>query len=667
MQISWKCLNQLIDLTHISPLDIAHRLTLAGLEIENLIYKDNAHDDDTILDISITANRQDIIGIIDIAIELSSLLKRPLKLENYTKPDTITEVLNNADHLNLFQEIYICIIKNIPSQFINKNFNNQLANPNFKMTYNIIDIVHFINFKWSQEIYIYKLPRNENTNKCWFTFNLNKLKNNLDIYINNKILTPISNYNINQHKDISNILLINYKYKHKNSLSKNNLFTSEQYCIYAYKDIFNILNKLSNNIFIPKTIYKYSDKNTKNNTIQCNIATINKILGPTINNQKNLFNQNRIINILRTLNFHTFEKNNILHIQIPNKRSQDIEHAIDIVEEIGRIYGFNNFQDDLPKFKDIHQRSKIMTLTQKIRRILRSMGLHELINYSLQNKKDRTCISITNPLNKELATLRKNLISNLIISKRYNTNQTNYRFEAFEIGKVFIKNLSENKYQESLQLCCILGNQQFNQVTWEENKDGLSWFQAKGHLEEFFEKINAQISWSLHTDNNELIQNLKEYTHPKKKIYIQNQNRTIGILSELNNEINKIANLTHRIYFFEINIYELAKTIKHQTHLQHTYIPYSQYPKITRDFSIKINTKFSMQDINDSIENIKKRQKEIIESIKIINEYYNNENTKTICFRIIYRSQQRTLTNKEIQILDNMLKRKLNEDLQSKT
>ena len=665
MQISWQCLNQLIDLTNISPLDIANKLTLAGFEVENVTHQNDIND--IILDINITANRPDIIGTINIAVELSSLLERSLKLDLYTKTHIVTKTLTNAYNLNLFQELYLCTLKNIDTKYNNKYINNQLLNSNIKVTNTIFDIINFINLKWGQEIHIYKLSNYDNINHSWFNFNLNqqnKLVNNLDIYINNNILIPISYQNINEHKNISNLLLINYKYKNEYYNITNKKFTYPQYCIYAFQDILNRISIKPTNTL---TIYQYCYKNNSNHIIICTIEKINKILGPIINSPTTFINRTKIINILQNLNFNTYEKDNILYIQIPPERIEDIKSEIDIIEEIGRIYGFNYFKDNLPRFTYINQISKITSITQKIRRILRSMGLHEVINYSLQSKKTQVYIPIINPLNKEQTTLRNNLIHNLILSKTHNTYQANYTFEAFEIGTVFLKHLQQHNYSECLHVCCILGNQKFNQITWENNSSALNWFQAKGHLEELFEKINAKISWALQTNNDKIIQHLREYIHPKRKIYINNQDKTIGILSELNNKISKTINISYKIYFFEINIYELEKTIKHQPNRKYTYIPYSQYPKITRDFSFQIHTKFSMENINHIFFNIPKQFKNIIESITILNEYYNNKNTKTLCLRVTYRSQQRTLTNKEIQILDNMLKTKFDTYFQSKT
>jgi len=332
--------------------------------------------------------------------------------------------------------------------------------------------------------------------------------------------------------------------------------------------------------------------------------------------QKKFLNNETIIKTLTNLSFKAKKINKKIKIHIPDNRQNDIKEDIDIIEEVGRIYGFNNFYDYLPRF-----------------------GLHEIINYSIKDKENNNRLQIINPLNKEQQNLRENLICNLIISTTQNINQANESFEVFEIGN----------------------------ATWKDDKSSLTWFQAKGQIEELCEKIQAQVSWSIDNKNNNFTESFNKYLHPKNKIYIRHNSNNIGILSQLNNRINKLICPSHNIYFFEININKLEQTLKIKNQLSYIYLPYSNYPKIARDFSIKINVNISMKEIQTIIDNIKNKKNQIVESIIILNEYYNTNTIKTICLRITYRSKNKTLTNEEAEILDEMFKSKLYTEIRSKT
>lgn len=672
MKISWNCLNQLIDLKKTNVLETANKLTLAGFEVEKITPIDTI--EDTILEISITANRQDIIGFIHIATELSALFQTSLNINNQlnnTKDNIKTLKFSSNNKLNLFQDLCICIIKNIPIDLQNQPIINLLTCLDIKTTGSFLDIINLINLKWGQNILVYKLA-NDNTEKIdKYIFDFNNNKNNfhnlpLQIYIENEALIKIDSENIHNYKNISNILLVNYNSADNNQIKHHQTNICFNYCLNAYQDIFNIFKTLHYDIIIPKKIYKYSKSYSKQHQIICNINKIHKILGPINKNETTKeFKDNTIINLLQYLNFNIKKQNNQLYIEVPKNRKNDIGNPIDIIEEIGRVYGFNYFKDKIPKFNNIQQISKITHFKQKIRRVLRSIGMHEIITYSLQ-QQDKN-LKILNPLSQEQENLRSNLISNLITSKLYNTNQDNADFEAFEIGTVFIKNTKNQKYDEALHLSCLLGKLNFNQSTWKEQIYPLTWFQVKGQLEEVFEKIYAQISWSTQQGKNNCTPSLIPYIHPTRSIYIISNNKTIGVLSQLNNRISKTIGSIHKIYFFEINLHELATTTKSYNHLTHTYVPYSSYPKINRDFSITVNNKISMEYINKLIHKIKVTQNNMIESIRVLSEYYTNNTLRTICLRITYRSESKTLTHKEVEILDDMFKTKINLAIESKT
>ena len=142
MKISWNQLNKLVDLNNITIIEVEEKLTLAGFEIENKT--EIKEIEDIILEINITPNREDVIGFINIANELSALFKRPLTINNYLKKtyDNITiEKVNNSTELNLFSEICSCIIKNTKINFIEPNIINYLIAFGIKPTNSILDIM----------------------------------------------------------------------------------------------------------------------------------------------------------------------------------------------------------------------------------------------------------------------------------------------------------------------------------------------------------------------------------------------------------------------------------------------------------------------------------------------------------------------------------------------
>lgn len=372
---------------------------------------------------------------------------------------------------------------------------------------------------------------------------------------------------------------------------------------------------------------------------------------------------------MTNLNFQVQKTPKNLIVITPEERLNDINHEIDIIEEIGRVYGFKNFKDHLPTFKKNQNNINTDISKKTIRRILRSFGLHEIVNYSLMQQSKSKKIPLINPLNQELGTLRTNLLENIIKSKKYNLDQKNESFEVFEIGTIFKKKVLNSTIVESTHLCCLIGNHSFNRLNWNHKSSALTWYQAKGQIEEFLEKLQAQVKWSTKIDQNNFIKDhhLNPYIHANRYIYLNNKNTTMGILSQLNNRIAHELNIHKPLFFLELDILELLKTLKMKKHLDFTYSTYPQYPKIARDLSLKFDNKTSMILIEEEINKIKKENCLMIESVKVINEYYHCENIKTLCLRITYRSLKKTLTNQEAQILDNLFEEQLNLAIRSKT
>jgi len=655
MKISWKHLSELIDLRNISTKEVATKLTLAGLEVDIIEYVGGATQD-TILNIDITANRQDLLGWAQIAVELSAAIKRPLIIKDQLDNIRITHLYKNIS-AELFSEAYVYYISNADLRKRNNSLVNHLRTLGFSSTGSILDVVNFVNLKWGQSIAIYKLENIVNEEIKHLTFKTDweasQQKYKLKVGINNKKLSLITESNIESGNRTSSILLINYSNK------KNN----ESYCINACLELLSLIeDKAITNTKKHFLSIQDADKNAKSHetdySIECTAQDINKLLGPTkIQGIEQLLNIEAMSEITQSLYLQTEFINDNMRVVIPPARQIDIRNSADLAEEIARIYGFNKFYDNLPRFNNTSQRTKITTVKQKIRYVLRSMGLHEIISYSFQTKEQESnSIHIANPLSKEQKSLRSNIIGGIMEAKKYNINQGNCRLEAFEIGNVFNKSTSQKKHKELTHLSWLLSNNNFNKSSWQTPGAPLTWMQAKGHTEELFERLDAKISWSTSMQNNLFIKSLKKQIHPAKRIYIQHNSQTIGVLSKVN-ESNSIADSSS--YFTEIRLDKLIQSIGATSNLAYIYNHYSNYPKISRDFSITIGKRVAMANVNRAIMEMQRQENNSIESITLLSEYYNNQHKKTICLRVNYRSKDKTLTRNEVKILDNMLKSQL--------
>nr|YP_010728751.1 phenylalanyl-tRNA synthetase beta chain [Phymatolithon calcareum]WEA76902.1 phenylalanyl-tRNA synthetase beta chain [Phymatolithon calcareum] len=671
MKISWNWLTQLIDLKGINQSELVEHLTLAGFEIENIIHNKNIQD--IILDINISANRLDIISLASIVVEITAILNIPSTMHtniNQYHKEIKYKALNYFDDLNKYTKLNLSITKNLSIKNSPKWIQNYLIASDINPTNSILDIINLINFKWGQSIEIFYINKDKNdkikklTMKCQTERSTQKQLYNTNWKEIKTSARKLNSKNINDYQNTEISLLIigsilqNISINNKQSKESKK---SKQYLMSGYVEAINLIKQIYKTNIEDNTIYDYENTKIKAETIQCNINNINKILGPIKSkSQIKYLDKKTIINILEKLNFLVIDNINELKIKIPEERLLDIEKEIDIVEEIGRIYGFNYFNDHLPIPEKIGKISSEKLVTQKIRQILRSMGLHEVLNYSLESSFHNNNLKLINPLNKDQKKLRTNLIAGLIESTVHNNKQANEAFEVFEIGKIFTNTCESKKVNENLHLAGVLGNNCFCRSTWNQAANELSWFQAKGNIEELFERMHIKVSWSANSENNYLIDNLKQYIHPQRTSYIRKNNYNIGLFSQVNSKIAKKVGAFYKIYVFEININQLIAAVQQRKHLAYLYKPYSNYPKITRDISIKVNKYITTENIINIISKIQREDNDFVESINIFDEYYETKTIKRIGLRTTYRAKNKTLTNEEIERIEKIFKNKLN-------
>jgi phenylalanyl-tRNA synthetase beta chain len=650
MNISWKWLSELINLTSINPQELAIKLTLAGFEVENITKTSKI---DTILDVNISANRSDAINLMGIAREISAILKQPLlrTSNQYNTQITYQKIDNNNNNNN-----YLCgYLTNITIKPSPVWLQYKLQCHGIQSQNNITDILQLIELKWGQ---------------CFEIFEMHKINNNVKLLLSNNKETIINieadkknlNKFIEVDKDIQNISMqawiakeSNYKemssllMRTKDNSCKQNTTQASFDLLNAYSEAILLINHLCCGQ-IQETIYITNPPITYQPFI-LNENYINDILGFTselnsisIQKRKRI-SKKTIIQILIYLNCQVNNHDISWKIQIPPYRSRDLIRSIDLIEEIGRMYGFDKLIDNVPLYNRIGFKSKEYLKINQIRSILRNIGFSESIHYSLV-KMQKNYLSIHNPLIEDYKDLRDNIIHNIIAANYNNIKQGNEPIEVFEIGRIF--NKINNFYSENINLAGLLGGKEQYRSEWSKKPTVLTWFQAKGDLEELFEKLQINIIWKKPKDNYILLKKIKHFFHPNRiaSLYIKEQ--PVGIFGQLDLKISKEFNIPEYTYGFEIELNYLIKTTN-----QHSYRfkNYSKYPYIIRDITISTT---KLIEVETLLNKLKNKLNPLVESISVFDFYSIRKNNNTINnlgLRVKYRSTINTLTN---EIVDNL-------------
>nr|YP_009397534.1 Phenylalanine-tRNA ligase beta subunit [Dasyclonium flaccidum]ARW66720.1 Phenylalanine-tRNA ligase beta subunit [Dasyclonium flaccidum] len=656
MKFSWKLLNNIINLNNITVNKIIDRLIVSGIEVENIEYNKNLQD--KFIDLSITSNRKEISSTIGLAREISTILNlsinnKPINLkeELYKKNSTnkLTDLSSNINYLR------INIIHSIKKNTLPEWITNYLKICDIKYNNNrnnfIEQIQKYIKLKWGHTFTIIN------------SINIQEELTRLNILtVNNNLVNILEKYKEDRYIIIAFIVYKNNKtIKDFNNLSYDN---DTDYFTNAYYEAINLITTFTK-CTISKSYIEYSKLNKNNNKIDIRKQKINQILGPIKSTRLKYISIKNTNKVLKELKFHPLynKRKKIFTLSIPKYRLHDLQREIDIIEEIGRIYSFELFHDNLKKNNKKGKVSDITLYIKKIRLLLRKLGFSEVINSSLNNNKQKNHkIQIHNPITKEQNCLRNNLIEALIENYNNNTKHNKHRIEIFEISKIFEKSNLNRHNLEAKHLSCLMYNENFIRNTWSNKPEKMNWFHAKGIVETFLEQLNTSVIWKkiISNDTNQYTKNIEKFMDPLNRIGIYDRfnKNLIGILAELNNKY--ITNITKdKVYIFEIKIYELYKASINKEHLKYSFKKYSNYPKVTRDISIKIEKNKSIYDIKKIIF---KTNKKLIKSIDIFNNYYNrNLNIRSIGLRITYRSNNRTLNNKDIYDIDLSIKNLLKE------
>ena len=390
--------------------------------------------------------------------------------------------------------------------------------------------------------------------------------------------------------------------------------------------------------------------------IKLHYSTIKEILGPiseTTTNESKFIAPKKVSDYLQRLNFEFLSQDSKLtwDVQVPHLRNDDITREIDLIEEVGRLHGFNNFLTTLPKITKIGTEDLSYQTRAKITSCFLNLGLNELIHYSLvgqdQLTNEENKIQLINPLLSDYTNLRTSLLPTLVQTVAENLKQSNRVIEGFEYGHVFSGDIPDN-FKEIEHVAGIFGGTK-EKLSWSKPKQIITWFEAKGKIEQLFKQLNIGVYWkieSLFSKNN--------IFHPYRtaKIYLLN-GKNLGKFGQIHPAYANENGLAPKTYLFEF----ILKPIQDQ--LQENKLPvfqrYSSYPRVIKDLSFIVPKDRTFMELKNvlSLNGTK-----FLLEINLLDEYRGSEIPKdctSLCLQLIFQSNDKTLENKEIERIINNL------------
>ena len=389
-------------------------------------------------------------------------------------------------------------------------------------------------------------------------------------------------------------------------------------------------------------------KNFKNRTINFDPDLFEKVTGLKIHSKK-------MFQILEDLGFKYKKKKKYLELKVPSWRP-DINQQIDIIEEIARINGYDQIKTISPK-KERYKPTlnKIQKLFHFLQRAVATKGYFEAITWSFtdpkynnlfkQNKKE---IKIINPISSEIGVLRNSIFSNLIFYIRKNLNRDIKDLSLFEIGPIF----SGSNPGEQETVVGGLRAGKVSRLSWIDDDRNVDIFDVKKDI------IQTLVEAGYHRSKIYIDDNTPSYYHPGKsgRIFLnKDKDKVAGYFGEIHpNILKKIEIKTEALVGFEIFVDNLKKTKKLFRDQKKIY-QVSDFQKSERDFAFIIDKNFKSQELIQIISSVNPN---IISNVDIF-DVYEGENIpndkKSIAVNISIQSLDKPLKDEDLEKINKLI------------
>jgi phenylalanyl-tRNA synthetase beta chain len=665
--------NWLKDFTQVkdSPERLAHKLTMAGVEVSSV----EKVKDDFIYNAEITPNRPDLLCIKGIAREAACLmqseLKDPLILSSAAEVKTTNNIDIEVKQKKACSRYNATLIKNVQVKVSDEKITRRLSALGLRPVNSVVDITNYFLLGWGQPMHAFDYDKIEGkkiivryAKKGEKLLALDGKEYELDetILIIADAKKPIAIAGVIGGVDTEigletkNVLLecASFDPIHIRKASRKLVVSTDSSYRFergvsavsvgnlAQAAATFIQNKAGGEITANLDI---ANMQMEDVTCSLRLSEIQRILGIDIL-------QDEVKRILVSLGFEIEgEEQGSLVVSIPYFR-EDIKREIDLIEEIARIYGYEKMPLTTAKVSSrlidnykslsgsIDERIRF-TLKKKIRNMVCSCGLNEIITYSMISDKESEeflfksdeVARLQKSLSSQQEIMRPTLLCGLMQSLGWNIKRQIDDIGLFELGDVFIN--ENHKFAEKLYLAFgFCGKKYIND--WKYKPKEVDFYDLKGIIENLFEMLGIAAK-------------------------INYKNKTIAKFGKLDKQILALYDVEKDIYAAEIYIEDILADIK----LENKFEPIAKFPAVTRDLAIIVKAGLSTREI---IDEIKQSGNDLIKEVTLFDVYEGKQIPSgyvSLAFSIKYQADDRTLIDSEVDEIQTQIQRVLVENLKA--
>lgn len=626
---------------------------------------------DEIIEIEITPNRPDCQSIIGMARETAATLNKKLKypeIKIEKEEDNIENYIESIeiDH-DLCSRYYAKVIKDIKIEESPLWLQIRLMEAGMRPINNIVDITNYVMLELGQPLHAFDVDklnhkkilvrRAKEGEKIRTIDNIERSLTPSNLVIADKdraigIAGVMGGLNTEVDENTKTVLLESASFNSKSvRLTAKDLNlrteasarfekgTDPNLCEIAALRVCQLVEEIGAGTVVKGKIDVCRELEEEKEII-LNPQKVNRLLGTKLSIEE-------MSNYLERLGLKAELNKDKIKVVVPTFRL-DIEEEVDLIEEIGRLYGFHNIEPE-PLIGVLTRGGKAYgrLIEDKVNSILQGLGLNQVMTYSFispksydklnieKNSKLRNYIEILNPLGEDYSVMRTTLISNMLnlLAKNYNHGIEECLF--YEIGNIFIPKslpVRELPIEEKTLALGMYGDVDF--------------YSLKEIVDTLFQRLGIKNVEYVPKEDNPIF-------HPYRTAEIIYKGESLGIIGEVHIEVMENFEIDKKSYIGELNFDKIVEL----SNLDKTYKPLPKYPSITRDIALVVDRDIMVGDLEKIIWSNGEGLIEEVELFDIYEGVQIEEDKKSVAFQIKYRSYERTLKDQEVnRVQDNIIK-----------
>lgn len=624
--------------------------------------------DDAILDIDITPNRADALSMRGSAYEVAAIYNKALKFPEAPvseKTGSVTEYIKVAvEDTNDAPAYHIQVIKDVKIAESPLWLQNKLMNGGIRPINNVVDITNYILLEYGQPLHAFDydqigskeiIVRRAKENETMTT--LDGVERTLDT--DNIVITngtaPIALAGVMGGLDseitdetvtvaleaaLFNPVLIrktagkfNLRSESSSRFEKGiNVATIRT----AGQHAAELIHELAGGTIVAGTA-SVDTVEVKDTEVVISLEKINRSLGTAISSGE-------VTAIFNQLGFASTFDGEIFTVAVPPRR-WDISIYADILEEVARIYGYDNLPETLPITPALPTALTPKQHTMRItRRFMEGAGLTQNISYVLTTAEkareyaveDKEGIRLAWPMSEDRSTLRMNLLSTLLDNAAYNVARKNTDIQFYEIGRVFFPSADSVLPIEAERLAGVMTGMAY-QKDWQMAAEPVNFYHAKGVLDGYFETmgLSDQIRF-------EAAKDLK-WMHPGRTAAVYLGDAYIGYVGQVHPATANAYDLKET-YAFEIDFEAIIAAPKEVITQQ----PIPKFPGVTRDVALLVDETVTHQQI---VKTIKENGGKFLKDVHLFDIYQGKgieDGKKSVAYSMSFLNPEATLVDEDI-------------------